>query len=398
MAPVRIALLAITWMALLTLLHVYAWRRLVRDPGLTGRARRAGTIAIAVLGVCVPVAILVGRFLHGGAGRVLAWPAYLWYGVLLYSLLVLLAVDGVRVARWAARKVRRGAPAPVDLSRREMFARVAAGAAVLTSGSAAAFGVPEAMAKVALNTVEVPLARLPRAMDGFSILQLTDIHAGGVIGREFIAELVATANAAAPDLIAITGDLADGSPDTLADVVAPLAELRAPHGVYFVTGNHEYYAGVDAWLDHLRDVLGVRVLRNERVAIDVGRVGFDLAGVDDREGSRHSDDHGPDLGVALAGRDPRRELVLLAHQPVQIYDALGLGVGLQLSGHTHGGQVWPWHYAVKLQQRGHLQGLERIEDTWLYTSRGCGFWGPPMRVGAPPEVARLVLRSAPPTG
>jgi predicted MPP superfamily phosphohydrolase len=174
--------------------------------------------------------------------------------------------------------------------------------------------------------------------------------------------------------------------------VAPLAGLKSRQGVYFVTGNHEYYAGVNEWLAHL-PTLGVRVLRNERVAVGDGTHTFDLAGVDDWS-ARGMPGHGPDLARAVEGRDAARELVLLAHQPRAIHEAAKHGVGLQLSGHTHGGQIWPWNFAVKLQQP-YVAGLARHnKDTQLYVSRGTGYWGPPMRLGAPAEITRIRLRAA----
>jgi predicted MPP superfamily phosphohydrolase len=170
--------------------------------------------------------------------------------------------------------------------------------------------------------------------------------------------------------------------------VAPLGTLAAKHGVFFVTGNHEYYAGADEWIAHL-PTLGVRVLRNERVSVGGGADSFDLAGVDDYN-AHGFPGHGPDLQRAVSGRDPSRELVLLAHQPREVHRAAEHGVGLQLSGHTHGGQIWPWNFAVKLQQP-YVAGLVRHKTTQLYVSRGTGYWGPPMRLGAPAEITQLVL-------
>lgn len=195
-------------------------------------------------------------------------------------------------------------------------------------------------------------------------------------------------NALEPDVIAITGDLVDGTVEDLREHVAPLAGLRAKHGVYFVTGNHEYYSGVDAWIAELSRI-GVRVLRNERVEIRVGDDAIDLAGVDDFS-ARRVPGHGPDLKRALEGRDPARELILLAHQPRAIEEASRLGVGLQLSGHTHGGQIWPWTYLVYLQQP-YVSGLHRHGDAQVYVSRGTGYWGPPMRLGADAEITKLTL-------
>jgi predicted MPP superfamily phosphohydrolase len=228
-------------------------------------------------------------------------------------------------------------------------------------------------------------------MSGLRLVQLTDLHIGPILGRDWLASIVASVNALDPDVVVITGDLVDGSVETLREQVAPLADLRAKRGVYFVTGNHEYYSGVDEWIAELTR-LGVRVLRNERVAIGDGDEAFDLAGVDDWSAGRFGAGHGPSLERALAGRDSSRELVLLAHQPKQIIEAAARGVGLQISGHTHGGQIFPWNFLVRLDQP-YVDGLALHNDTYIYVSRGTGYWGPPMRVGAPPEITLLELVS-----
>lgn len=240
--------------------------------------------------------------------------------------------------------------------------------------------------------VEVPLARLPKALDGFSIVQLSDLHVGMTIDRAFVQRVVDHANRLSPDLVALTGDLVDGPVKELRDDIAPLAGLRAKHGVYSVTGNHEYYAGADPWIAEITR-LGVRYLRNEMVTIGDGDETFHLAGVDDH-GARRYRGHGEDLATALADRDPARALVLLAHQPRQVRRAAKHGVDLQLSGHTHGGQIWPWHYIVSLQQGGLLAGRYTHGATQLYVTRGCGYWGPPVRLLAPLEITRVILRAA----
>ncbi len=194
------------------------------------------------------------------------------------------------------------------------------------------------------------------------------------------------------NVIAITGDLVDGSVERLREHVAPLANLRARHGVYFVTGNHEYYSGAEAWCRELRR-LGIVVLGNERVSIGTDEVSFNLAGIDDWSAAQFGNGHGADLGKALEGRDETRELVLLAHQPRAIHEADARGVGLQLSGHTHGGQIFPWNIFVRLQQPV-VSGLARIGKAFLYVSNGTGYWGPPMRLGAPAEITKVVLLAA----
>ena len=230
--------------------------------------------------------------------------------------------------------------------------------------------------------VTILLDRLPRGLDGFTIAQITDVHVGPTVGPEFVADVVRRVNDLAPDLVAITGDLVDGRAATYAAGVAPLADLRSRHGTFYVPGNHEHYWGLDSWLPIFRRA-GLRVLRNAHVSLE----GFDLAGVDDHE-------HRPDLPRALEGRDPDRAVVLLAHQPRQVHVAAKHAVDLQLSGHTHGGQIWPWHGLVRLQQGGLIAGHYRFGATQLYVSRGTGYWGPPVRVGAPAEISRIVLRCA----
>jgi hypothetical protein len=238
--------------------------------------------------------------------------------------------------------------------------------------------------------VDVMLPRLPASLDGFTIVQLSDLHVGPTIDRRFVQDLVDRCHGLGADAYALTGDLVDGSPARYRAAAAPLGELRAPHGVFAVTGNHEYYHGADPWIGEL-SALGVRYLRNERVTIARGGGAFALAGVDDHEA--RGGDHGPDVARAVAGRDPDHAVVLLAHQPRQVHKSAKHGVDLQLSGHTHGGQIWPWHYAVKLQQGGLLAGRYRFGDTQLYVTRGCGYWGPRVRFGAPLEITRIILRA-----
>ena len=233
----------------------------------------------------------------------------------------------------------------------------------------------------------VRLPGLPRALDGFSIVQLTDIHVGNMVERRFLDELVRRANALRPDLVAVTGDLVDGDVSTLGSSVAALESLSSRHGTFFVTGNHDHYSGAAAWTAFL-ERLGVQVLRNRHVRIGEGSASLDLIGVDDW-GARLTGG-GYDLEAALAGRDPERASVLLAHQPANFRVAAGRGIGLQLSGHTHGGQIFPFTLAVSLAWE-FSAGLYRAGDAHIYVSRGCGFWGPPMRIDSPPELVKIVL-------
>jgi len=371
-------------------IHYYLWVRLIRDPHLPSPWAGLATAALILLAANMPLAMFVGRARHS-VGRVLAWPAFVWMGVMFLLFVAVAGADVVKLGAWMVR--RAGNVSAIDLERRTFLARVAAAMVVVVSGGAALAALRAALGPVAVRDVRVRLARLPRSQHGLRIVQLTDIHIGPTIGRSFIEDIVRRTNALAPDIIAITGDLVDGSVAELRESVAPLAQLRARHGVFFVTGNHEYFSGVEDWLAELPR-LGIRVLRNERVTIGEGSDSFDLAGVDDRSAARYGGPEPADaLARTLAGRDPAKELVLLAHQPRTFFDAVRFGVGLQLSGHTHGGQVWPFSYIVRLTQP-FLAGLHERQGAQIYVSRGTGYWGPPMRLGAPAEITHLLLESA----
>jgi predicted MPP superfamily phosphohydrolase len=233
------------------------------------------------------------------------------------------------------------------------------------------------------------VAGLDPRLAGFRIVQITDTHIGPMLREGFVREVVDIANALEADLIALTGDMVDGSVEELRDEVAPFRELRARQGTFFVTGNHEYYSGAEAWVEHFED-LGVRPLRNAHTVVGRDGASLTLAGVDDYAGRRDGRDGGPDLARALTGRDPSLPVVLLAHQPRAVRDARAAGVAVQLSGHTHGGQLWPFGLLVHLVQPA-VQGLHQFGPTALYVSCGTGHWGPPMRVGAPAEVTLVEL-------
>lgn len=377
----RILSFALVSSAILAALHYWLWARLVRDPVWPAPWKHVLTILVVVLGVSLPLSFWFGRRL---AMPALVWAAYIWMGCLLLLLMLLVIGETARVVALAFAH-----PPIVDPARRLFLRRLVATGVAAVGGALGAAALARGLSRPKLRELEITLDRLPRSLDGTSIVQLTDVHVGPTIHKAFVEDLVTRTNALHPDLVVITGDLVDAPVALLRDQVAPLAQLRATHGVYFVTGNHEYYAGVDEWLAELAR-LGIRVLRNERVAIGRGDESFDLAGVDDH--SAHTPGHGADVPRALDGRDPSRECVLLAHQPRAIHEAKAYGVGLQLSGHTHGGQIWPWNYLVKLQQP-YVAGLAREGRTQLYVSSGTGYWGPPMRLGTTSELTRIVLRA-----
>lgn len=425
-------LAAVAVLALLVGVHRYVWRRFVGDTTVPGSAlRRAGTVAVWLLPL-----LSIGALVSGRAGapfrlqQTLAWPGFLWLAALLYLTLALLVGEAVRpVLRWVlARRAADGsaagrtgavagsdaadmgsspgearasgtpaapatlvveAPAPPSAathpSRRLFVARAVGGAAAVAGLGTVGYGTYGVLRGPRVKRVTVPLAKLPRSAHGFRIAVVSDIHLGPVLGRAHTQRIVDTINRTQPDLIAVVGDLVDGTVADLGPAAEPLAGLTARHGAFFVTGNHEYFSGAAQWVDHVRE-LGLHPLENARVEMD----GFDLAGVNDIAGE--SEGQGPDFERALGDRDRTRASVLLAHQPVVIDDAVAHGVDLQLSGHTHGGQLWPGNYLAELANPT-VAGLERYGDTQLYVSRGAGAWGPPVRVGAPSDITVVQLAS-----
>ncbi|MFF3602576.1 metallophosphoesterase [Streptomyces sp. NPDC002463] len=410
-------LVLVVVLALLGGVHWYVWRRLVRDVTVPrSLARRVGTAVVVVLPLLSIAALVSSR---AGAPfvlqQVVAWPGFLWPAVLLYLVMALLVGEAVRplLRAWTGRRAAVAAPAepvtvpaaesaepvpaeepaPVaepqvesDLSRRLFVSRVVAGSAAAVAVGTVGYGTYGVLRGPRVKRVTVPLAKIPRAAHGYRIAVVSDIHLGPILGRAHTQRIVDTINATQPDLIAVVGDLVDGTVENLGPAAEPLARLRARHGSFFVTGNHEYFSGADAWVDHVRE-LGLHPLRNARVEVPAG---FDLAGVDDVAGE--SIGEGPDFARALGDRDRSRAAVLLAHQPIVVHDAVRHGVDLQLSGHTHGGQLWPGNHLAELANPT-VAGLERYGDTQLYVSRGAGAWGPPVRVGAPSDITIVELAS-----
>ena len=386
------ALFITTAIGILFGLHYYFYVRLIRDLALPREWRVGLTIALVVAGLSMPVAMFLGRVLVAPWRSFVVWPAFSWMGCMFLLFVLLLAGDVTR-GLWTLLTHLVASTNPLDPSRRLFFSRVLGSVVAVGAIGLSAVAVRAAVLGPRVRRIRVALKRLPRALDGFVIAQLTDLHIGETVGRAFVEEVVRRTNALSPDLIVITGDLVDGGVEELAHDVAPIAELKARCGVFFVTGNHEYYSGVTEWLAHISK-MGIRVLRNERVAIGDAEQSFDLAGVDD-SGSGHAmmePGHGADVSKAMAGADPSRAVVLLAHQPKEVSRATAHNVGLVLSGHTHGGQIWPFGLLVALTQP-YLEGLHLHEDkTWIYVSCGTGYWGPPMRLWTPAEITRVELR------
>ncbi len=393
------AIFLLVMLALFGGMHFFIWARVARDPQLPEMWRRGLGWLLVTAALAVPGGMILARRLpHRVASPFLA-ALFTWMGTAFLLFAALLVTDLARFVAGAARLIAATASGhvdpPLDPARRIFVARALAGGAALAAGSAAAAAVRVATGEPRVKEVPVRLERLPPALSGYTLAQISDLHVGPTIGEKHVRRVVEMTNALRPDAIVITGDLVDGTVPELRRATEHLARLQARHGVYFVTGNHDFYSGAGPWIEELRRY-GIRTLRSERVTLGDARGGasIDLAGVDDWSVARGGDGRWPTVESALAGRDPDRALVLLAHQPRGVEVAVRSGVELQLSGHTHGGQIFPWTLvvgAVFPYCKGLYTHREGTRTGQVYVSCGTGYWGPPMRLGAPAEVAKVVL-------
>lgn len=370
-----------TILFLLVLLHIYIGMRLIPDSGVNSIGALVAVFMLVISTVLVPAGLLSSRFKRWNRADELAWAGMLAMGFF-SSLLVLTVVRDAVLLLLAMF----GGAAPAAL-------QVSAVAVPLAALGVTLIGFINARRVARVVDVEVPIAGLPAALQGYTIAQISDIHVGATIKHGYLDAIVTKVNTLQADAIAITGDLVDGSVQRLSPHTAPLARLVARDGTFFVTGNHEYYSGAHAWVAELRR-LGVIVLLNQHVVRERGGESLVIAGVTDFTAHLFDPSHRSDARAALAGapRDARVKL-LLAHQPRSAPAAADAGFDLQLSGHTHGGQFFPWNLFVPLQQP-FTAGLNKLGRLWVYTSRGTGYWGPPKRFGAPSEITRIRLVAA----
>ncbi len=361
---------------LLALLHLYIGWRIA--PGLPGPI--APWVFAAVLlasAILIPLAWFGRRSRSRARADRLSWAGMLALGLSSTLLVLTLLRDVVLLFAW-----------PFGLLDLPQWTQWSAVAAVAGAALFMAVGLFNARRTARVRNVEVPVADLPAALQGFTIVQISDIHVGPTIKRRYLQAIVDAVNHLQADAVAVTGDLVDGRVQDLAPDVAPLAQLRSRHGTFFVTGNHEYYSGADEWVAELRR-LGVQVLMNEHVVLRHDGARLVLAGVADTTAHHFNPRHRSDPQRAIDGAPADAGMrVLLAHQPRSADAAAQAGFDVQLSGHTHGGQYWPWNLFVRLQQP-YTAGLHRLKQLWVYTSRGTGYWGPPLRFGAPSEITRL---------
>lgn len=361
---------------ILLVLHAYVGWRLLPELAKGAGSWLIGGGYLLASAVLIPLVVRV-TWLNG---RWLAWPVALMTGVFSFLLQLTLLRDIVLTV-WRLAAMPSEAAFVVS-------AWIVLAGTVLLSG----YALWQARRVPRIVEVSVPLAGLPAALDGFSIVQLSDLHVGPTIKRRHLQRIVDRVNSLAPDLIAITGDLTDGRVEELEGDIAPLGELHARHGTVCVTGNHEYYSEAEAWVDAFRRQ-GLRVLINESERVEHDGATLAVAGITDASAGHYVTTHRSDSAAAALGIPQGMTRVLLAHQPNSAPQAAEAGFDLQLSGHTHGGQMFPWNFLARRANR-FLAGLGKEGQMWVYTSRGTGYWGPPMRFGAPAEITRVRLMAA----
>ena len=373
------------------LLHAFVGWRLAPDLAAWQPWLGTSTAVLLLLSaLLMPLGFLARRVARPPWSVLLAWSGLLFMGLFSSLFVLSLMRDTVLLV---AIGVHWLWPSVVSLAALRVDSALAV---LLLSLLITGWGFVNARRTAAVVRVDVPISNLPEQLHGFSVAQISDIHVGPTIRNQYLRRIVERVNGLGADMVAITGDLVDGSVRDLGRHVDPLRDLVSTHGTFFVTGNHEYYSGVDSWTNALRG-LGIRVLMNEHVVIhhgaDTQLAGAMLvvAGVTDFNAHHFDKSHQSDPHRALSDAPTQAGFrLLLAHQPRSAPAAAAAGFDLQLSGHTHGGQFWPWNHFVYLQQP-FTAGLHKLQALWVYTSRGTGYWGPPKRFGAPSEITHLRL-------
>jgi predicted MPP superfamily phosphohydrolase len=393
----------IIWSFLLILVYYYIGLRLIKPLSLKKRDKKLLWILLILVPVSQPFSLMLRQLPTGDIFRiVLGWISYTGFGIFSLILAGLLIRDFFLLISFILKNVLAGIKklqypnkdrsVSFDPHRRLFLLNATNFSIIGFSAMMTGYGLYEASRQPRLEEVEIPIRGLHPDLDGFTIAQFSDLHASLTIRRHFIQAVVDQVNELKADVIVFTGDLVDGTVHDLRSDVAPLKELQAQHGVYFVTGNHEYYSGAEAWIEEV-ERLGMSVLLNENRLISYRQHSILLAGVTDYSSADFVSGHRSDPVKAIRTAENPAVKILLAHQPKSIFEAARAGFDLQLSGHTHGGQYFPWKYLVTLSQP-YIQGLHRHGQTWIYVNRGAGYWGPPLRLGVPSEVTKITLTPA----
>lgn len=368
----------------LLIVHGYLYWRLVVCTASGRRWRIGGAVVLAVLYVALFASLALQRWGPWQYVTAVHAVGMTWLAVVIYLGLLLLAVEVVRLVLLMGRRLLGRSS---DDRRQRRLARGAAIVAGVVTFGVVGYGLTQAFGPIRTVYARIVVPELPTQFEGYRIALATDLHLGPLSGRARTQEVVDLINSEDVDLVALVGDMSDGLPSNLIDATAPLADLDAPNGILFTTGNHEYYFDAAAWGEALPG-LDITVLDNASHPVERGEGRLLFAGINDYTGDEFGDS--ADLTLALSDRQAGDTVILLAHQPRQVDTAADADVDLQLSGHTHGGQFWPFHLPTQAQQ-GTLAGWSKHGDTQLWTSRGAGFWGPPIRFGAPSDVSIVTL-------
>ncbi len=384
----------------LSFLYSYVGWKLLVPLGL-GQPWNVMVWIILFIIAMLPLLSILLRFnrIETDANDVIAWLGYISLGFVSLLFFFLLLKDALWVASMAVAKIAsffQGEAAQHNTilsasgeERRQLLWSTLNMAILGVSGVMTCIGYIQAKHRMKTIRVTIPIKDLPEDLEGLRIVQISDIHVGPTIKRKFTEEVVQRVNLLNPDIVALTGDLVDGSVEHLADDVEPLKNLSAKYGKFFVTGNHEYYSGVYSWIEKVKE-LDFEVLLNQHKVLKPNQSELVMGGITDISARQMVPSHRSDPVASLAGAPPNTVKILLAHQPVSAYQAAKAGYDIQLSGHTHGGQYFPFSRLVKWQQP-FLAGLYKHENTWVYVNRGTGYWGPPMRLGPPAEITEVIL-------
>ncbi len=372
------------------LVHYYLWKRLIKNTEL--RSKKFFTIVLVILGLSFPVSFALAKIIPFSISFYLLWFGNLWLGMMLLYLFSFLFIDFLRLFIYTFNKFFKKSntvSTENTISRRKFISKsVAMGVSGVVFG-ATALSIKKYYDKAVVKKIKIKIKNLPDSFKNFKIVQISDIHIGQIMRKDTLTEIVRQVNELKPDMVAITGDLADGETGFLFDEITPLKDLKAKYGVFFVTGNHEYYSGAEQWIKAVKK-LGIVVLENAKVEIVKNNQKITIIGTNDREGGRFGKKNAPDFKKAFKGVKKEQVKIFLTHQPPDVENASEYNVDLMLAGHTHGGQIWPFGYIVKLQQK-YLKGYFKYKDTQLYVNQGTGCWGPPMRLGTENEITEITL-------
>ncbi len=382
------------------LIYIYIGQRLINPVRFSPRCRVILWLIMVFIAFITPIPFVLQKYgVENYCTNLLIWVGSFSLGFFTFVSFLLAARDLTFILIGFIRKFFRQAQnffcfdsktvEPLDINRRHFLLNSMNLGILGISGALVGYGFFEARRPPTVMEVSIPFHDLPEGLEGFRIVQITDTHVGPTTRHDYMEAVVERVNMLAPDIIVFTGDIADGTASYLRNKVSPLANLSANYGSYFTTGNHEYLFGEQAWLEEM-DRLGLKVLLNEHQILQCGKGCITLAGVTDYDAGSFNSKHTSNPEASLSGASQRNLKILLAHRPHSIYAASQSGFDLQISGHTHGGHFYPWRFACFSP---FVAGLYKFENTWIYVSRGTGYWGAPLRLGVTSEITLIKLTS-----